>query len=139
MKNRIGKEVKLSDNVIYRTGNHWVIFVREICWIPMTIISWWFLLLFVFTFSYRLYHFFSYELLLTDKKLIEKKGFYYIRTNEWPLNKIGDVVYTQFLGGQLWNRGKIILTGHQITGKKFINIWNAKKLRDAIHSQLPAK
>lgn len=137
MANWVEQEITPPEKVIYTTGRHWIMLYQPLSLFIMLVLSWWFLIPAIIWLVYRLYKFSSYQLILTNKRFIQKKGFYYIQTEEWPLYKIGDVLCNQLVGDNLWNRGKIILTGHKITGKKFSNIWNAKKLRDAMHSQLP--
>lgn len=132
MSNWVNQEIQPPEKIIYTSGRHWIMLYQPISFFIMLIFSWWFLIPAVLWSLYKLYKFSSYQLILTNKRLIQKKGFYYIQTEEWALYEIGDVVCSQILSDNLWNRGKVILTGHQITVKKFTNIWNAKKLRDAV-------
>ena len=88
---------------------------------------------------YDLFIFHSHEFVVTDRRLIEKKGLYYIRLQEWPFDKIDDIICTQALGDRLWQKGSIIIMGMSIRKVKLRNVGQPHELKNAVYSQLPTK
>lgn len=77
-----------------------------------------------------------YEFILTNRRLLKLSGYYYIRKEEYPLVKVGHVTLWQNLLDRFWDRGMITLFGIGIRTGKFRGIANAKRFKNAIHSQL---
>jgi hypothetical protein len=127
-----------GEEVVYETGLHWSIFSPGIAFIPLGLVNWWFWIPVPLLLGYHAYIFYSHQYVVTNHRLIKKQGIYYIRRQDWPHEKIDDVIYTQTLGDRLWNKGSVILLGMSISKTKIENIWQPAQLRNAIQSQLPA-
>jgi|SRR6056297_35625 len=77
-----------------------------------------------------------FEYLLTDKRIISKYGFFYIRYRELPLDKVDNIICWQNPKDKLFGTGLITLFGTGIRQTKFRRIANAMDFRHAIYSQL---
>ncbi|WP_340105363.1 PH domain-containing protein [Rhodohalobacter sp. 8-1] len=77
-----------------------------------------------------------FEYLLTDKRIISKYGFFYIRYREIPIDKIDNIICWQNPKDKLFGTGLITLFGTGIRQIKFCRIANAMDFKHAIYSQL---
>lgn len=128
-----------GEEVIYETGLHWSLLLPGSLLIVLGIFNWFLLIPAVVVLPYNLYSFCSRKYIVTNQRLIENKGIYYIRRQEWPHEKIDDVIFTQSLGDRLWGKGNIILLGWSISKSKIEGVGKPAQLRNAIQSQLPTK
>lgn len=79
---------------------------------------------------------FYFEYLLTDKRIISKYGFFYIRYREISLDKIDNIICWQNLADKWLGTGLITLFGTGIRQMKFRRIANAMDFKHAVYSQL---
>ena len=79
---------------------------------------------------------FYFEYLLTDKRIISKYGFFYIRYREIPIDKVDNIICWQNVADKYLGTGLITLFGTGIRQTKFRRIANAMDFRHAIYSQL---
>ena len=79
---------------------------------------------------------FYFEYLLTDRRIISKYGFFYIRYREIPLEKVDNIICWQNITDKWFGTGLITLFGTGIRQTKFRRIANAMDFRNAIYSQL---
>lgn len=79
---------------------------------------------------------FYFEYLLTDKRVITKYGFFYIRYREIPLDKIDNIICWQNIADKWFGTGLITLFGTGIRQTKFKRMANAKDFKHAVYSQL---
>lgn len=128
-----------GEEVIYETGPHWSLLLPGSMLIIMGFFNWFFLIPAVVVLPYNLYSFYSRKYIVTNQRLIENKGIYYIRQQEWPHEKIDDVIFTQSLGDRFWGKGTVIILGLSISKSKIKEVGNPAQLRNAIQSQLPTK
>ena len=77
-----------------------------------------------------------HEFILTNQRFLKLSGYYYIRAEEYPLVKVEHVTLWQNKLDKFWNRGMITLFGMGIRTRKFRGIADAKRFKNAIHSQL---
>lgn len=77
-----------------------------------------------------------FEYLLTEKRIISKYGFFYIRYREIPIDKIDNIICWQNPKDKLFGTGLITLFGTGIRQTKFRRIANAMDFKHAIYSQL---
>jgi len=136
--NGLQKKIHAGEEILFSTRVHWSRFLLPLSLALLGIFYVWMIIPAILLMSYHLFIFYSHQFVVTNSRLIEKRGFYYIRINEWPFQKIDDVIFIQSLGDRLWDSGSIILMGTAIPKTKLTTIWHPKQLRDAIYSQLPA-
>ncbi|NBC27619.1 MAG: PH domain-containing protein [Bacteroidetes bacterium] len=79
---------------------------------------------------------FYFEYLLTNKRIISKYGFFYIRFREIPIDKIDNIICWQNPKDKLFGTGLITLFGTGIRQTRFRRIANAMDFKHAIYSQL---
>ena len=77
-----------------------------------------------------------YEYVLTDKRIISKCGFFYIRYREIPLNKVDNLICWQNIADKCLDTGRITLFGTGIRQTRFRRIANAMDFKHAVYSQL---
>lgn len=82
------------------------------------------------------FQYFYFEHVVTNKRLITKYGFFYLRYRELPLHKIDNVTSRQSIIDKILGTGEVTLFGIGITKRKFRKIARADDFRNAIHSQL---
>ena len=83
-------------------------------------------------------HIYMYrEYVLTNQRLLVVSGYYYLRNESIPIDKIEHVTLNQSLLHKWLGIGTLTLFGIGIRTKKINGLQNAKDFRDAIHSQLP--
>ena len=133
------KKLTYGEEIVYVTRHHWSMLLTPLSLLVFTFVSLWLLIPVIIYFAYKTFLFLSNQFIVTDRRVIQKKGLYYIRTEEWPIEKIEEVIYTQSLGDSWWENGTVILLGIAISKTRLTNIWHPKHFRNAIYSQLPAK
>jgi uncharacterized membrane protein YdbT with pleckstrin-like domain len=79
---------------------------------------------------------FYFEYLLTDRRVISKYGFFYIRYREIPLEKIDNIICWQNLTDKHFGTGRITLFGTSIRQTKFRRVADAMDFKHALYSQL---
>ena len=128
-----------GEEVIYETRPHWSVLLPGWALIVLAFTNWLFLIPAILLIPFNFYQFFSKNYIVTNHRLIQKEGLYYIRFTEWSYDKIDDVIYTQSIGERLWQRGSVILLGMAISKTKLEGINKPKQLRNVIQSQLPVE
>ncbi|MDZ7758194.1 PH domain-containing protein [Rhodohalobacter sp.] len=76
------------------------------------------------------------EYILTNKRLVVVSGYFYLRAESIPIDKIEHVTVYQTLTDKWWNKGILTLFGIGIQKKRIKGLKNAEDFRDAVHSQL---
>jgi len=128
-----------SETVIFSTRPHWSIFFGPAGIIFLSFFQWWFIVVALAILPYNLFIFYSHEFVVTNQRLIEKKGLYYIRLKDWSFDKIDDIICTQALSDRLWRKGSVIVMGMSIRKAKLRNVGKPHELTNAVYSQLPTK
>jgi uncharacterized membrane protein YdbT with pleckstrin-like domain len=126
-----------KEEVVFETRLHWSIFSLPSVLFAIATVDWWMSIPASVVLFYDLYKFFSKQFVVTNQRLIQKQGIYYIRTKDWPLEKIEDVIATKSIQDRLFGSGNVILMGISISKTKLIGVGYPDKLRNAIYSQLP--
>lgn len=96
-------------------------------------IAFWFFVLLSLTGAFRAFYF---EYLLTDRRIISKYGFFYIRYRELPLEKVDNIICWQNVADKYFGTGLIMLFGTGIRQTKFRRVANAMDFKHAVYSQL---
>ena len=96
-------------------------------------IAFWFFVLLSLTGAFRAFYF---EYLLTDRRIISKYGFFYIRYRELPLEKVDNIICWQNMADKYFGTGLIMLFGTGIRQTKFRRVANAMDFKHAVYSQL---
>lgn len=135
----IDEKLHPGEKVIFLTRPHWSIFSRSFSAFVISLFYWWFALPAIALLLYDLVVFLSHQYVVTNRRLIKKMGFYYIRIKDWPLYKIEDVIFTKTVTDRLQGTGSVILMGIAIPKSYLRSVDNPQKLRNAIYSQLPAR
>jgi membrane protein YdbS with pleckstrin-like domain len=76
------------------------------------------------------------EYILTNERLAIVSGYYYLRTESIPIDKIEHVTLRQFWSNKWLDTGIVTIFGIGIRTKRIKGLKDAGKLKDAIHSQL---
>jgi len=76
------------------------------------------------------------EYILTNQRLEVVSGYFYLRTESYPIDKIEHVTLYQNWTDKWWGKGIVTLFGIGIQTKRIKGLNNAADFRDAIHSQL---
>jgi uncharacterized membrane protein YdbT with pleckstrin-like domain len=82
------------------------------------------------------FKYFYYEHIVTNKRIITKYGFFYLRYRELPIEKVDNVTCWQSFADRLLGTGVVTLFGTGIITRKIKRIAKAADFRNAIHSQL---
>jgi len=138
-KNWIDNKLYPSERVIFSTRPHWSIFFSSAVLFLLSLTLWWFIFVALIALLYALFIFYSHEFVVTNRRLIEKKGLYYIRLNDWSFEKIDDIICTQAIGDRIWRKGSVIIMGISIRKTRLRNVENPHELKNAVYSQLPTK
>jgi uncharacterized membrane protein YdbT with pleckstrin-like domain len=134
------KLLEPDETVVFRTRTHkWVLIapvfllIFTLALLPDLMVLFLFsaILLFIGIIQYN-----YSEYLVTNKRFIKKSGFYYIRTEEIPVEKIDNVTFWQSRSDRVLGTGIVTLFGIGITNKRIKGLARAKDFRDALHSQL---
>ncbi len=135
----IKNELKNSEEVIFTTRPHWSMFLLPVLMFWISIFIWWLIIPALMLLSYNTFIFISHQFVVTNKRLIQKKGLYYIRTKNWPMQKIEEVICSRTVADRLMGSGSVILMGISISKSYLRGVGNPKELRNAIYSQLTMK
>lgn len=76
------------------------------------------------------------EYILTNQRFIVVSGYFYLRTESLPIDKIEHVTLYQNWTDKWWGKGIVTLFGIGIQKKRIKGLKNAENFRHAIHSQL---
>ncbi|MGM0745490.1 MAG: PH domain-containing protein, partial [Bacteroidota bacterium] len=76
------------------------------------------------------------EYILTNERLAIVSGYYYLRTESIPVDKIEHVTLRQYWSNKWLDTGIVTIFGIGIRTKRMKGLKNAENFRDAIHSQL---
>lgn len=79
------------------------------------------------------------EYLITNKRFIKKSGYFYIRTEEIPVDKIKNVTLWQSWSDRVLGTGVVTLFGISISTKRIKGLARARDFRNALQSQLPVE
>ena len=96
-------------------------------------VGFWFCVILTLTGAFKAFYF---EYLLTNKRIISKYGFFYIRYREIPLQKVDNIICWQSTTDKYLGTGRITLFGIGIRQTKFRRIANAMDFKHAVYSQL---
>lgn len=135
----IEENLEPAEEIVFETRPHWSIFLLPLLLIIMTTVNIWILLPALALLFYDSYQFFSQQYIVTNRRLIQKQGMYYIRIKDWPLPKIEDVICTRTMADRLFGSGSVILMGIAIQKSHLRGVGHPFELRNAIYSQLPTK
>lgn len=83
--------------------------------------------------------YYSLQYVITNQRIIVKRGFFYIRIEEIPLTSIDDLKVYQNLSDRIFGSGTVMVFGKGISTAKFRMLDKPKRFRNAAYSQLPAK
>ena len=82
------------------------------------------------------FKYFYYEHVITNRRIISKYGFFYIRYRELPLEKVDNIICWQNMADKYFGTGLIMLFGTGIRQTKFRRVANAMDFKHAVYSQL---
>lgn len=128
-----------DEEIIFVTRPHYSLFFRSGAVFIISTFYWWLIFPATALFLFDLLIFYSHQFVVTNQRFIQKRGLYYIRIKEWPLHKIDNVICTRSIADRLKGSGSVILIGFTIPKSFLRGVAKSRKLRDAIHSQLPAE
>lgn len=137
--NWMGKILNLEEVIIFRTkAPETVILVPFILMLVLFFLGHHGLLFWVTVIFSLLgvFQYFYFEHVVTNKRLITKYGFFYLRYRELPLQKIDNVTCRQSITDKIFGSGEVTLFGIGIIKRKFRKIARADDFRNAINSQL---
>jgi hypothetical protein len=129
-----------DEQVVFKTRTHKWVFLAPVSFVIITLLV---LPDFVLAFLFFGILFFTgilqynySEYLITNKRFIKKSGFFYIRTEEIPVEKINNVTFWQGWSDHVLGTGIVTLFGMGISTKRIKGLARAKDFRNALHSQL---
>lgn len=96
-------------------------------------VAFWFCVLLSIAGAFKSFYF---EFLLTNKRIISKFGFFYIRYKEVSLDKVDHIICWQNVADKHFGTGLITLFGTGIPQTKFRRMANALDFKNAVYSQL---
>lgn len=135
---RFYEKLNDSEEIIFRTHTH---LYKIISSLPILFFGW-FSIFFLYVglayLTYATIRHFYYEYVITNQRLIIKKGFYYLRLESIPHYKIEEVLIRQSFFDKIIGGGTIFIFGSSIKTRKLNKIGKPKTFRSALYSQLPA-
>lgn len=132
-----------GESIIFRTRVHSllilspaILIILSLIFLPNSIVAFIFgvVLFLVGIFQYSYYQYF-----ITNKRFIKKSGYYHIKTEEIPLDKIDNVLFWQSWSHKILGTGDVILLGSGITRTSVKGLSKARDFRNALQSQLPTE
>jgi uncharacterized membrane protein YdbT with pleckstrin-like domain len=81
--------------------------------------------------------YFYKEFIITNQRVIVKKGFFHKHISEIAIENISEVIIYQSFSEKLFRTGRVTIFGESITNSTFKGISRARDFRNAIYSQLP--
>lgn len=129
--------LRAGEEVIHTTRLHSYFLYPPIVLIILGIIDFWvFFVLGALMMAYYLYHFLSNQFVITNQRVLFKKGLFYVRLQEFELENIVNINCTQNYADRLFHSGSILLIGKNFPTEKISNISQPTIFRDALRSQL---
>lgn len=134
---QLSEKLNDSEEIIFRTHTH---LYKIISSLPILLFGW-FSIFFLYVglayLTYATIRHFYYEYIITNQRLIIKKGFYYLRIESIPHYKIEEVLIRQSFFDKIIGGGTIFIFGPSIKTRKLDKIGKPKTFRSALYSQLP--
>ena len=135
--NRLEDLLSEQEQLIYRTRIHRYQMLFSLLIVLYSVVNIWFLVLAIPYMAYAVVNYFYHEYLITNYRVIIKKGLFYIRTEEILINEIDDVIIRRSLSDKIIRGGTIYIFGSAIETKKLQSLGNPTMFRNALYSQLP--
>ncbi|MDZ7716523.1 MAG: PH domain-containing protein [Balneolaceae bacterium] len=129
-------KLRAGEELIHSTRLHSYFFYPPILFLLLGLDFWWFLIPGALMMGYYLYQFFSNHFVITNQRVMFKKGLFYIRVKEFDLEDITDINSIQNYADRLFGSGSILLIGKTFPTEKISNISKPDVFRDALRSQL---
>lgn len=135
----LNKLLEPGEEVIFRSKAH-----EAVVWLPFGLMVILFLIgsygvLFWLSVIFSLlgvFNYFYYEYAVTNRRIITKYGFFYIRYRELDLQKVDNVICWQNILDRGFGTGLITLFGVGIPQQKFRRMAHANDFKNAVYSQL---
>lgn len=143
----IAKYLNIGENIVYRANLHWVIFLKPMFFILLTVMSifienkgayigYLFLGIAVFLLVSPLINYFTSEFAVTNKRVIIKVGFIERRSLEILLPKVEAIHVDQSIIGRILGFGTITITGTGGMKEPFHGISSPLRFRQYIQGQI---
>lgn len=132
----IEEHLRTEEVLIYKTRLHWSLFLLPVLFFAAGLFNTLFIYAGFLALLYNLYRFYSHEYVLTDRRIIYKKGLFYIRINEMSLDRVENVLCTQTVADRIFGSGSVIILGSGISTLKSRGLNQPNVFRNAIYSQL---
>lgn len=130
-------KLRAGEEVIHSTRLHTYYLYLPIVLIIVGLIDlFWFLIPGVLLMGYYLYQFISNHFVITNQRVMFKRGLFYFRIKEFELENITDISCTQNFADRLFHSGSILLIGKNFPTEKIPNVSKPNVFRDAVRSQL---
>ncbi len=132
----IEDNLQTEEELIYKTRLHWSLFLFPTLFFTGGLLNALFIYAGFLALLYNLYRFYSHEYVLTNRRIIYKKGLFYIRINEMSLDRVENVLCTQTVADRIFGSGSVIILGSGISTLKSRGLNQPDVFRNAIYSQL---
>ena len=130
-------KLRAGEEVIHSTRLHGYYLFIPVVFLTVGFLDiWWFLIPGVLLMGYYLYHFFSNHFVITNQRVMFKKGLFYIRVKEFELENITGINSTQNIADRIFGSGSLLLIGKNFPTEKIPNVSKPDVFRDAVRSQL---
>ncbi len=124
----IAGNLRPNEKVVFETKLHWLMLVKSLLW------SW--ILLFIPS-IFALLKILTTEFVVTDQRIIIKRGILSKNVDEAPLNKVNNISLRQSIFGRMLNYGTLIVqTGATFGADTFPFVENASELKKQISERI---
>lgn len=135
--NWLEDELVENEEVVFRTHTHLYQILSTLPVLLLGVINVWLLVPGLALVAYGIIRYFYYEYVITNQRLIIKKGLFYIRSESIPHYKIEEVLIRRSFFDTMIKGGTIFIFGSGIKTQKLNKIGAPKTFRSALYSQLP--
>ena len=132
------KYIDPGEEVIFRTRPHYSLLLLPCALLLFCFLSLWFLLLTIPSIAYGIGQYLYYDYVITNHRVIIKKGLFYVRTVDIWLDEIDDVLMRKSGWDNITGSGSIFIFSTGTAIQKLHRLAKAATFRDALYSQLPA-
>ncbi|HEX6981491.1 MAG TPA: PH domain-containing protein [Balneolaceae bacterium] len=134
-------ETKLfaGEKIIFRCRTHKSIFLLPFSLLFIAYVNEFspFLFIGITILLFDILKYFYREFIVTNKRVIIKKGFFHKHISDIAIESISEVTIYQSFSEKFFRTGRVTIFGESITNSTFKDISRAKDFRNAVYSQLP--
>lgn len=131
-------ELRENEELVFHCRSHKIKLISPLLLIVLGVVDSMFFYIGIGVFIFYAAGYYSLQYVITNQRIIVKRGFFYIRTDNIPVTSVDDIRVYQTLWDKILGSGTVLVFGQAISTAKFKMLNKPIEFRNAAYSQLPA-